>query len=213
MQSTYEQAITQVFKDEGGYSNDVGDAGGPTNFGITIHDARTYYKADATADDVRNMPKSVAEEIYVKHYALPLHYNDLPAGVDYAVLDYGINSGISRAAKVLQTIVGVPADGVIGPITLAAVDKMVPADVINAIYNERVAFLQRLNKPQFIKGWMHRCINGRRLALQLAGQVSIPAPKAPALPEHPIQVPVQKPSLNPFVLFFQLILKLFKGNK
>jgi lysozyme family protein len=216
MQSTYEQAITQVFKDEGGYSNDPGDSGGPTNWGITIHDARMYWKPDATADDVRNMPKSVAEEIYAKHYALPLHYNDLPAGVDYAVLDYGINSGISRAAKVLQTIVGVPADGVIGPVTLEAVSKIDAStvrDVIDKIYNERLAFLQRLNKPQFIRGWTNRCHNGRLFAYTLAKwTVNDGKPKTvPEAPLHPIQIPTAP--INPFVLFFQLILKLFKGNK
>src|ERR1700739_1630431 len=124
MQSTYERAITQVFKDEGGYSNDAGDPGGPTNWGITIIDARLYWKHDATAEDVKNMPRSIAEEIYVKHYADPLQYNSLPAGVDYAVLDYGINSGISRSAKVLQSIVKVPADGVIGPITINATNAL-----------------------------------------------------------------------------------------
>ncbi len=79
MKETYERAMQQVYADEGGYSNDVGDPGGPTNYGITIHDARMYWKPDATAYDVRNMPKSVAADIYDKHYATPLHYNDLPA--------------------------------------------------------------------------------------------------------------------------------------
>jgi lysozyme family protein len=125
MQATYGKAISQVLRDEGGYSNDVGDSGGPTNFGITIHDARQYWKADATAEDVRHMPLEVAQDIYSKHYAAPLGYDNLPAGVDYAVLDYGINSGISRAARVLQHIVGVTVDGSIGPVTLAAAMKMV----------------------------------------------------------------------------------------
>jgi lysozyme family protein len=173
MQSTYEEAITQVFKDEGGYSDDAGDPGGPTNWGITIHDARTFWKPGATAEDVRAMPKSVAEEIYDKHYALPLHYNDLPAGVDYAVLDYGINSGISRAAKVLQNFVGVKQDGIIGPITLKATAEMPAGNLIDDIYDERLAFLRRLNKPQFIRGWTARCTNGRNLAHRL---VSVPKP-------------------------------------
>src|SRR5713226_5623081 len=98
MKSTYPQAMVYIYADEGGYSNDAGDPGGPTNYGITIHDVRTYWKADATAQDVRNMPKDVAASIYQKHYADPLRYDDLPAGVDYTILDYGINSGISRAA-------------------------------------------------------------------------------------------------------------------
>lgn len=176
MRSTYQSAMVQVFRDEGGYTNDPRDPGGPTNWGITLGDARHYWKADATAEDVRNMPKSVASEIYEKHYALPLHYDDLPAGVDYAVLDYGINSGISRSAKVLQRLVGVPADGSIGPITLQAVSKFKPADLVNKIYDERLRFLQGLSTwSHFGKGWGARCATGRRLALQLVSKPAVPS--------------------------------------
>lgn len=168
MKDTYEQAIAQVFKDEGGYSNDKGDRGGPTNWGITIHDARTYWKHDATAQDVKNMPKTVAEDIYRRHYALPLRYNELPAGLDYAVLDYGINSGISRSASVLQSLVGVNQDGLIGPVTLAAVSKVNTNDIIDKLYNERIRFLRSLSIFRiFGRGWMDRCIHGRELAHKL----------------------------------------------
>jgi lysozyme family protein len=167
MKETYNEAINQVYKDEGGYSNDAGDAGGPTMYGITIWDARKYWKANATADDVRSMPKSVAADIYEQHYAHPLAYDQLPPGVDYAVLDYGINSGIGRAPKVLQRIVGVPVDGIMGPATIAAANKYDPVKLINSIYDERIAFLKGLGKPQFMKGWLSRCNRGRTLALSL----------------------------------------------
>src|SRR5262249_55849775 len=117
---TYDEALGYVLEDEGGYSNDPGDDGGPTKWGITIHDARAFWKHNATAADVRAMPKAVALDIYRKHYAAPMHYDQLPAGVDYTVLDFGINSGISRAAKYLQRRVGVVQDGIIGPKTIAA---------------------------------------------------------------------------------------------
>lgn len=153
MKETYKEAITQVFKDEGGYSNDSADPGGPTNWGITIKDAQMYWKADATAEDVRNMPKSVAEDIYAKHYAEPLKFNELPAGVDYAVLDYGINSGIGRVRKVYAKVTKETLD---------------PKEIINKIYDEREAFLKGLKTfPTFGKGWLRRTSNGRRLALNL----------------------------------------------
>src|SRR6266404_3935540 len=169
MRETYDVAMVRVYQDEGGYSNDAGDPGGPTNYGITIIDARKYWKPDATAQDVRQMPKSVAADIYYKHYAQPLHYDDLPAGVDYAVLDYGINSGISRAAKVLQHIVGATQDGIIGPDTLSAVSCYNNSSgLINKLYDERLAFLQSLHTwPIFGKGWGSRCARGRTFALSL----------------------------------------------
>lgn len=168
MRETYEQAITQVFEDEGGYTNDAADPGGPTNWGITIHDARTYWKQDATAEDIRDMPKAVAEDIYRQHYATPLQYDKLPAGVDYSVFDYGINSGINRSARVLQSIVKVSQDGEIGPITLRAVSHADPSRLINAIYDERLSFLKSLHTwNTFGHGWTARCTHGRALALSM----------------------------------------------
>lgn len=175
MQETYEKAITQVFVDEGGYTNESTDPGGPTNWGITIHDARQYWKPDATAEDVKDMPKSVAEEIYEKHYAIPIHYNDLPAGVDYAVLDYGINSGIHKSVVTLQSIVGVTQDGVVGPDTIRASVAYNSVDLIHRIYDERLAYLKTLHEEwiTYGHGWTNRCVNGEKLALSMA-QVAKP---------------------------------------
>lgn len=166
MKETYNDAMKQVYLDEGGYTNDAADPGGPTNWGITIWDARKYWKPDATAADVRAMTKDVAAAIYEKHYAAPLNYNDLPAGVDYAMLDYGINSGISRAIKVAQGIVHVTPDGLMGPNTLAAIQKTDPTYLVNAIYSERLAFLKNLRTwSTFGRGWSNRVATGKKLAL------------------------------------------------
>jgi lysozyme family protein len=89
--ATYDAAMIRVFGDEGGYTNDPVDPGGATNFGITIIDARKYWKPNATPADVKTMPKAVASDIYRKHYANPMRYDDLPAGFDYSILDAAIN--------------------------------------------------------------------------------------------------------------------------
>lgn len=154
MKNTYEESMTRVFEDEGGYTNDKADPGGPTNFGITIADARMYWKTNATADDVKKMPKAVASDIYAKHYASPIKYDTLPAGVDYAVLDYAINSGVSRALRVLSA---------------AQLTHKNSIEIINYIYDERLAFFKRLKTwPTFGRGWEKRCISGRKLALSMA---------------------------------------------
>lgn len=173
-----------VLAHEGGYTNNPDDPGGPTNYGITIYDARKYWRPNATADDVKAMPLSVAEDIYEHHYAIPLSYDSLPAGVDYCVLDYGINSGISRAAKVLQRCVGVKDDGEIGPVTLAAVKAHDPTDVIDWICDERLRFLKSLKTwPVFGKGWNSRVVEVRQLATQMvvlpAAHVAVRATPTP----------------------------------
>jgi lysozyme family protein len=189
MKATYPKAMAAVYEWEGGYSNDVGDSGGPTNYGITIDDARHYWKAGATAEDVRGMPKSVAADIYQKHYADPIHYDDLPAGVDLAVFDYGINSGIHRSVTVLQGIVGAPKDGVIGPVTLAAVATKTPEAIVKAIYAERLAFLQGLAIwSRFGKGWARRCKEGEALCQNLISEYSTAPAPIPA-PAPPVRIP------------------------
>ena len=179
MHWTYEPAMEQgVFPHEGGYTNDPRDPGGPTNWGITIYDARKYWKSNATAADVKAMPKPFAEAIYWPHYAEPLSYDDLPAGPDYAALDYGINSGVSRAAKVVQRLVGITVDGKIGPETLAAVGRRDSEALVNAICDERMAFLRSLKTfSTFGKGWTRRVTEVRALALHFADQAKHMAPQ------------------------------------
>ena len=85
--------------------------GGATNFGITIADYRRHVKPNATAADVRAMPVDEAKAIYHARYWMALRCDEFPPGLDYALFDYGVNSGTSRAAKVLQRILGLPVDG------------------------------------------------------------------------------------------------------
>jgi len=143
--SSYDEALARLLVHEGGYSNHPSDPGGPTNWGITLRDARAYWKRDATASDVRAMPVAIAKGIYRSKYWAAMRCDDLPAGVDYAVFDYGVNSGVSRAAKVLQRLIGFiggDVDGEIGDKTVAAAAKADPGKLINAICDERLAFLQ-----------------------------------------------------------------------
>ena len=96
--------------------------------------------------------------------------DNLPAGVDYAVFDYGVNSGIARAARVLQRLVGTSVDGEVGPDTIAATARAKPAELINQICDERLAFLQGLRTwSVFGNGWGRRVHEVRAAAVAMAG--------------------------------------------
>ncbi|WP_051334357.1 glycosyl hydrolase 108 family protein [Bradyrhizobium sp. Ai1a-2] len=165
--ATYDAAMTRVFADEGGYTNDPVDPGGATNWGITIKDARMYWKADATPADVKAMPKAVAADIYRKHYANPMRYDDLPAGFDYSVLDAAINSGVGRAPKWAGQALGIAATSigaVVGP-AAAAKDKVA---VIQKYWSIRLSFLKGLSTFwRFGKGWTRRCTGGEAAAVKM----------------------------------------------
>ena len=168
--SSYDEALRRVLVHEGGYSNHPSDPGGPTNWGITIHDARAYWKKEATAADVRSMPVDVAKDIYRSKYWDAMCCDNLPTGVDYAVFDYGVNSGIARAARVLQRLVGAGVDGEVGPDTIAATARAKPTELINQICDERLAFLQGLRTwSVFGNGWGRRVREVRAAAVAMAG--------------------------------------------
>jgi lysozyme family protein len=181
----YDPSLKRVLAHEGGYTNDKNDPGGPTNFGITIIDYRKYVKADATAADVRAMNVDEAKEIYEAKYWNAMRCDELPSGIDYCVFDYGVNSGIGRAPKVLQRVLGIEADGKIGPITLAAVAKADPQKVVSDICRERLAFLRSLAIwPTFGKGWTTRVNDVERVAIGMTTKrpppdVTKPVPAAP----------------------------------
>lgn len=189
--STYDEALARLLVHEGGYSNHSADPGGPTNYGITIHDYRRYAKPGATADDVRRMTVEEAKRIYRARYWDAQRCDELPAGVDYAVFDYGVNSGIGRSKKVLQRVLGVKADGVLGPVTMRAVTTSDPKTVIVAICDERLSFLKALRTwPVFGKGWGRRVAQVKAVSLAMAANAPVPdmsatvangkAPKEPA---------------------------------
>lgn len=167
------------------------DPGGPTRWGITIADARAYWKPDATPSDVRTMPRSVAADIYRTKYWVRVNGDKLPAGVDDCVFDYGVNSGWSRAGKVLRRLVNLPDnDWHVTDAVIAECNKRDPAALINAICDERMKFLESLAIwPTYKGGWTTRVKEVRLFSLQLADHqaipVSVPPPSTPSAPATP----------------------------
>lgn len=159
MKQNFNDCLNRVLKEEGGYSNVPGDNGGPTNFGITIFDYRKYVKSDGTAQDVKNMSVDTAKTIYRQKYWDALGCDSLPSGVDHTCFDYGVNSGLGRPRKALQRF-----------------KSKQGADLINAINDERTAFLQAIGKghnAQFLKGWMARVNRVRMYSLHLNEQKQV----------------------------------------
>lgn len=170
MQNDYPQCLQRLLVHEGGFTNDPRDPGGPTNFGITIFDARKYWKPSPSVDDMRNMPLSVAQAIYDSEYWHAMWCDRLPAGVDDVIFDYGVNSGNSRAVKVLQrTLKWNTVDGVMSAGLLAAAQAADRRALITDICAERMRFLRSLSTfDHFGPGWTRRVSEVQAFALQLA---------------------------------------------
>lgn len=194
---SYNVALTRLLKDEGGYTDHPSDPGGPTNFGITLADARRYWKGNATADDVRALPQTVARNIYRERYWNALRCDELPAGVDYAVFDYGVNSGVGRAGKVLRRVLKLSdRTSIVSDKVIAAAGERAASDLVIAICAERIGFLRGLKTfPVFGRGWTAR-VNGVRAAAlamaqsrPLAPVASAPAEASPGKAVVPVKIP------------------------
>lgn len=161
--STFKQSLSLVLAHEGGYVNNAKDPGGPTNQGITQHVYDAYHKvAGVPVQSVKLISAIETADIYKKQYWNLVSGDRLPTGLDYAVFDFGVNSGISRALKYLQMTVGVAADAVIGNETMTAIYAAAKANenaLILKYCANRMAFLKSLGTfPTFGKGWTRRVV-------------------------------------------------------
>ncbi len=159
-----------ILKHEGGYVDHPKDPGGATNKGIT---QKTYDSWRDRKGEFRRSVRRIADAevaaIYRRDYWDAIRGDELPAGIDYCVFDFAVNSGIDRAARYLQSAVGSPADGKIGPNTIAAAKGRDAKATIEAICDNRMAFLRGLrNWPTFGKGWTARVNDVRDRALEMA---------------------------------------------
>ena len=121
MRDNFDAALKLVLVHEGGFVNDPQDPGGPTNMGITQSTLSDFLGRPATIEDVRDIDGETVAEIYRRSYWALGQCDHLPVGLDYAVFDFAVNSGVSRAVKMLQKVVGAKQDGALGVKTLAAV--------------------------------------------------------------------------------------------
>ena len=167
MKENYPQALKQVLKYEGGYVDHPKDPGGPTNKGVTQAVYDNWRKSqNLSIQSVRAIADSEVAAIYKNLYWDRISGDLLPSGVDFAVFDFAVNSGVSRAAKTLQAVVGVTQDGVIGPATIQATKTYVAMTVTN----KRLAFMQSLSIwSTFGKGWSARIADVKNQILSLVG--------------------------------------------
>ena len=165
MKENFPQALKQVLKYEGGKVDDFRDPGGRTAYGVTqdTYDAWRKKQNLPTAD-VFSISQTDVAAIYRQEYWDRIRGDDLPSGVDFAVFDFAVNSGVNRASKTLQAVVGVTQDGQIGPQTIQAAKTYVAM----SITNRRLAFMQSLSIwSTFGKGWSARITDVKNQILAL----------------------------------------------
>ena len=169
MKENWDACFAMVLKHEGGFVNHPKDPGGMTNLGVTRTNWELFLDHDVTEADMRALTPEMVKPFYKKNYWDRIRGDDLPSGVDYAAYDLAVNSGTGRAAKYLQQIAGVTADGVIGPRTIEAIKNFAAEDTVGEICNMRMDFLKNLNTFEtFGKGWTIRVNDVKAKAISMA---------------------------------------------
>ena len=146
---------------EGGFANVAGDTGGATNCGVTLATFQMYYGEDMTEADLRKMTEAQWRRImkggfWDKCLADMIHNQS----VAELIVDWAINSGTAVLKKV-QGIVGVKADGIVGPKTLRAINDYDARKLHYRVKAARLSWLidcveRRSAAVKFFDGWINR---------------------------------------------------------
>jgi len=153
MKENFEKCLEMLLHHEGGYVNHPKDPGGETNLGVT----KRVYEEWGGTKDMRALTIEDVAPIYKKKYWDLVKGDYLPSGLDWCTFDWAVNSGASRSAKAIQKIVGANPDGVIGPKTLALIEKQDIKFMIEEFFKLRQDFYESLDTFEtFGRGWTTR---------------------------------------------------------
>ena len=169
MNTNFDACLAHLLKHEGGFVNHPSDPGGATNLGVTQAVWEDWIDRSVSEENMKALTPAKVAPLYRKMFWDRIKADKLPSGVDYCVFDAAVNSGVSRAAKWLQTTVGAVADGAIGEQTLKQVLLTNPQMVIDKYSAIRLTFLKgRSTWPTFGKGWERRVEEVKATANNLA---------------------------------------------
>ena len=165
----FDRALQFVLQREGAYSNHPNDRGGPTQYGITqatFNSAKQQGIISNTITSVRELTLDDARKIYDEMYWDQISGDTLPDDLSVALFDTAVNMGVATAIRMLQRILNVTQDGIIGPQTLEAIGNY-QGDLIDNFLDareERYRNIVQNNSTQsvFLTGWLSRVDDLRR---------------------------------------------------
>lgn len=156
----FEEALALTFGFEGGVSNDPDDHGKLTNLGITQATWDSYCHLHGLPhSSVVDVNHGTAVEVYRVLFWDESHAGFLDSPAAECHFDCAVNSGPSRAIKLLQKAVGVAPDGDFGAHTQAAVKRHSGVNLALGLLNQREAFFHAIgvgSQAKFLRGWLRR---------------------------------------------------------
>ena len=172
--STFEDAIPTILRHEGGFNNDPQDAGGATNFGVSLRWLKAQglledlEQEDRTQDEIvviKSMTQEQAAALYKSYWWNPYNYGAIDSQlVATKIFDCAVNMGAPRAHRIVQVALGFTQDqrdGILGVKSMAEINAAGAAPLVVQIQNLQAAFYRQLvaanpARAKFLNGWLQR---------------------------------------------------------
>lgn len=170
-EKVFNEAMRELMRDEGGYVNDPSDAGGETFAGIS----RRWYPKWSGWSIIDQMPdkkglsypipslEAAVRSFYYDFYWLKIGANLIDDDlIAKTIFNFSINLGSKTVAKKVQRILKVTQDGVIGPLTMATLNRQDPEKFmlhfLLEIIEGYVAIAAKGDNRKFFRGWVSRAV-------------------------------------------------------
>ena len=178
--NNFEFALENTLKHEGGYNDVQGDAGGATNWGISLRFLKDLHKSaswvdvdgdgDVDKNDIKSLTKENASKIYYTEFWLKNKCDKIiDVNIAAKLFDMSVNMGNKQAAKLLQLALKLAgheliADGILGAKSLEAINKTNPIELMVFLKYQCINFYLKLVETnpayqKFIRGWLRRAVN------------------------------------------------------
>jgi lysozyme family protein len=158
-----EIALAYVLINEGSApTNDPDDHGGLTRYGVTQATLSTYYGRAASDAEVLALTPATVAEVYQKLYWAPIQGDKIQSQpVATVLLDLAILCGPAAAVRMAQAILGVAADGLLGPKSLAALNAAVGATFVKRLSRSACQYFANIavrnpTQAKWLPGWQIR---------------------------------------------------------
>lgn len=161
--AVFEVALAYLLQNEGNtFVNDPLDHGGPTRYGVTMAVLSNYLGRQASISDVQNIEPQTVSAIYRMNYWTPIRGDKIqPQNVATALLDMAALTGCAQAVRMMQAAVGTTPDGIMGPVTLSAINLAQPQAVLVSFSHKACSYfaaiaLRDATQAKFLSGWQLR---------------------------------------------------------
>lgn len=139
-----EEILEAIVQREGGYVDHPLDKGGPTKWGITLRTLAAWRQEPVTADDVRQLSKVEAMDIYRERYVAPFEGEVVPSVLPQ-VVDIGVLHGVGTAKRMVEKL---KKEGRLTNLGLLQERLDLIAEIVKNRPDQRV----------FLKGWVRRAV-------------------------------------------------------